>query len=64
MVGQPQSTAVIGHFCSSGFRPALPIYEAAGVVTISGSATASDLPGLAPTVFNRTAVPDPDFDPW
>jgi ABC-type branched-subunit amino acid transport system substrate-binding protein len=35
---------------------ALPIYEAAGVVTISGSASGSVLPPLGPTVFNRTNV--------
>lgn len=56
IVGNTQNTAVLGNICSSGMRSALPIYEAAGVVTISGSATASDLPALGPTVFNRTAV--------
>jgi len=55
---------VIGHFCSQGFAPALPIYEDADVVTISGSATAADLPNLGPDVFNRTAVEDPNFDAW
>lgn len=63
-VSNPQNTAVIGHVCSLGFAPALPIYEAADVVTISGSATNSSLPSLAPDVFNRTAVADPDFGAW
>jgi ABC-type branched-subunit amino acid transport system substrate-binding protein len=36
------------------------VYEAAGLVTASGSATAGDLPSLGPTVFNRTTVSDPD----
>ncbi len=61
IVANPQNTAVIGHLCSDGFLSALPIYEAAGVVTISGSATSDDLPGtLGPTVFNRTVVRDGD----
>jgi ABC-type branched-subunit amino acid transport system substrate-binding protein len=56
IVGNTQNTAVLGNICSAGMVSALPIYEAAGVVTISGSATASSLPPLGPTVFNRTAV--------
>jgi len=64
VVANAQNTAVIGHVCSTGFRPALPIYESADVVTLSGSATAADLPSNGPTVFNRTAVPDPGFDTW
>jgi hypothetical protein len=56
IVSNTQNTAVLGNLCSSGMASALPIYQAAGVVTISGSATASSLPGLGPTVFNRTAV--------
>ena len=60
IVANAQNTAVIGHLCSSGMRSALPIYEAAGVVTISGSATGDDLPTLGPTVFNRTIVRDGD----
>jgi ABC-type branched-subunit amino acid transport system substrate-binding protein len=64
IVSDPQNAAVIGQFCSQGFAPALPIYEAAGVVTISGSATAAFLPSLGADVFNRTAVEDPNFDAW
>jgi ABC-type branched-subunit amino acid transport system substrate-binding protein len=64
VVSNPQNTAVIGHVCSLGFAPALPIYEAADVVTISGSATNDSLPSLGPDVFNRTAVADPNFDSW
>lgn len=64
IVSNLQNAAVIGHICSSGFTPALPIYESADLVTISGSATDSSLPSLGPNVFNRTAVADPDFDAW
>ena len=60
IVGEPQNTAVIGHLCSSGFRSALPVYEYAGLTTIRGSASATDLPSLGPTVFNRTVVEDPN----
>jgi ABC-type branched-subunit amino acid transport system substrate-binding protein len=56
IVSNTQNTAVLGNICSVGMVSALPIYQAAGVVTISGSATASVLPSLGPTVFNRTAV--------
>ena len=65
IVANTQNTAVLGDLCSPGFASALPIYQAAGVVAISGSATSADLPGtLGPTVFDRTAVADPDFDAW
>jgi ABC-type branched-subunit amino acid transport system substrate-binding protein len=56
IVSNTQNTAVLGNICSLGMVSALPIYEAAGVVTISGSASASYLPPLGPTVFNRTIV--------
>lgn len=64
IVSNLQNAAVIGHICSSGFAPALPIYQNAHLVTISGSATDPSLPGLGPNVFNRTAVADPDFEGW
>ncbi len=56
IVSNAQNTAVLGNLCTSGMVSALPIYEAAGVVTISGSASGSVLPPLGPTVFNRTIV--------
>jgi ABC-type branched-subunit amino acid transport system substrate-binding protein len=56
IVSNTQNTAVLGNLCTSGMVSALPIYEAAGVVTISGSASGSVLPPLGPTVFNRTIV--------
>jgi ABC-type branched-subunit amino acid transport system substrate-binding protein len=43
---------------------ALAIYEAAGIPTINGSATNPCLPADGPTMFNRTAVADPNFDAW
>src|SRR5437763_15033980 len=60
IVGNAQNVAVIGHLCSSGMVSALPIYQAARVVTVSGSATADNLPTLGPTVFNRVIVRDGD----
>ena len=56
IVSNKQNTGVIGPFCSSGARFSLPVYEAAGVVVISGSTQAVNLPAFAPTVFNRTLV--------
>src|SRR5436305_2411248 len=64
VVATAQNAAVIGHVCSLGFAEALPIYQAAGVVTISGSATDSALGALGSSVFNRVAVADPGFDAW
>jgi ABC-type branched-subunit amino acid transport system substrate-binding protein len=59
-----QNVAVLGQFCSSGFDQALPIYQSAGVVTISGSATNDSLPSFGPTVFDRTTVDDDTFESW
>jgi ABC-type branched-subunit amino acid transport system substrate-binding protein len=64
IVANTQNAGVIGQLCSSGFDQALPIYEAANVVTISGSATATSLATQGFSVFNRVAVADPDFDAW
>jgi ABC-type branched-subunit amino acid transport system substrate-binding protein len=60
IVGNLQNVAVLGHICSEGFESALPTYQAAGVVVISGSASRDSLPLLGPTVFNRTIVRDGD----
>ena len=64
IVSNPENAAVLGNVCSMGLQSALPIYENADLVTISGSATNSSLPSLGPDVFNRTAVADPNFDAW
>lgn len=64
VVGNAQNVAVIGHFCSAEAAAWLPIYESAGVATISGSTNGPALPALGPTVFNATAVPGTDFDAW
>jgi branched-chain amino acid transport system substrate-binding protein len=58
VVANGQNLGVLGHACSRPFSGALPIYEDAGVVTISGSATNETLPSAGPTVFNRTVVYD------
>jgi hypothetical protein len=60
-----QNVGVLGQFCSGGFDQALPVYETAGLVTISGSATSDALPSFGPTVFDRTAVNDAGgYDAW
>jgi ABC-type branched-subunit amino acid transport system substrate-binding protein len=56
IVADSRNVAVVGHICSSGFAQALPVYEAAGMVVVSGSATNDALPAFAPTVFDRTVV--------
>lgn len=64
IAGNLQIAGVLGQFCSSGFDQALPVYEAAHLVTISGSASSSSLPAFGPTVFDRTIVSDPGSDAW
>jgi ABC-type branched-subunit amino acid transport system substrate-binding protein len=64
IVANTQNAGVIGHVCSLGFAEALPVYQAAGVVTISGSASAAALADLGTTIFNRVDVSDPEFDTW
>ncbi len=58
-----QTVAVLGQTCSPEAAAWLPIYQTAGLVTINGSTTGPVAP-LGSTVFNGTAVPDPDFTPW
>jgi ABC-type branched-subunit amino acid transport system substrate-binding protein len=65
IVANSQNVGVLGQPCSLGFDLALPIYQAANLVTINGSATNDALPSFGPTVFNRTTVDDGDgVDAW
>ena len=70
IVADGRNVAVLGQLCSSGFEPALGIYQSAGVVAISGSTTSPALPVSGPDVFDSVAVPDDccpfvdRFDPW
>jgi ABC-type branched-subunit amino acid transport system substrate-binding protein len=75
VVANSQNVAVIGHMCSEAFGAPgcldaslltpLAIYESHTIIAINGSATNSCLPGLGPTVFDRTIVADgPDADAW
>src|SRR5712691_3969549 len=64
-VSTAQNVAATGHFCSPGFAAALPTYETAGVVTLSGSANNPTLPSFGPDVFNSLIfAPDSDFQVW
>ena len=64
IVANPQNVGVLGQLCSFGFEAALPIYEAAGLAVISGSASQPDLSSFGPSVFNRTIVDDVGFADW
>jgi ABC-type branched-subunit amino acid transport system substrate-binding protein len=64
IAADPQNAGVLGQLCSFGFDQALAVYQAAGLVTISGSATSPALASLGYSVFDRTAVADPGFDAW
>jgi ABC-type branched-subunit amino acid transport system substrate-binding protein len=59
-----QNVAVLGQICSHGFAQALAIYQKAGIVVVSGSATNPALPAAGPTVFDRTIVDDNRVDDW
>ena len=54
---RPGLVGVVGPQCSAGSQAAIPVYNAAGVVSISGSATLSGLAGDQPQpgFFFRTA---------
>jgi ABC-type branched-subunit amino acid transport system substrate-binding protein len=60
IVANPNVAGVVGHLCSTGLAGALPVYESAGMVVLSGSATDPSLIGLGPSVFDRTVVNDAD----
>lgn len=64
VIANPQNVAVIGHMCSPPDAVVLPIYQAAGVVTLSGSTTKPGLTSHGPDVFNTLAVADPEFNSW
>jgi len=65
-----RNAAVIGSFCSTADTVALPVFESAGLVTLSGSTTDPSLPQLGPDVYNSVDVSDSccpyvDLsDPW
>jgi ABC-type branched-subunit amino acid transport system substrate-binding protein len=59
-----QNVAVLGQVCSFGFAQALPIYQKAGMVVVSGSATNPALPAAGPTVFDRTIVDENRVGDW
>lgn len=64
VVSNPQNVGVIGSDCSSSTAGALEVLEPAGVVLISHSSTAGNLPELGPTFFNRVVVSDTTFPEW
>jgi branched-chain amino acid transport system substrate-binding protein len=57
-VADERVAAVIGPMCSSGCRAAIPIFDAAGITTISPSCTNADLTTRQFLSFNRTVVSD------
>lgn len=70
IVANAQNVGILGPFCSTADVVALPLFDAADVVTISGSTTNPFLPPLGPHVFNSVDVSDSccpyvDLsDPW
>jgi ABC-type branched-subunit amino acid transport system substrate-binding protein len=64
VVQNAQNLGVVGHFCSFGYGLALPIYQGAGVASVTGSATYPALHSFGPSVFNSVVVPDPAAEDW
>jgi ABC-type branched-subunit amino acid transport system substrate-binding protein len=64
IVANSQNVGVLGQVCSFGFAEALPVYEAAGLAVITGSATRPGLSAFGPSVFNRTIVDDDGYEDW
>jgi len=64
VVANRQNVAVLGQICSFGFAGALPIYQNARLVTITGSATNNSLTTPARTYLDRTIVNDDLVDDW
>jgi ABC-type branched-subunit amino acid transport system substrate-binding protein len=58
VVANAYNVGVIGPFCSTADAVQLPIYQAADVITISGSTTNPFLPPLGPRVFNSVDISD------
>lgn len=58
IVGNAQNVGVIGPFCSTADAAALPLFDPADVVTVSGSTTNPFLPQLGPHVFNSVDISD------
>jgi branched-chain amino acid transport system substrate-binding protein len=57
-VSDPQIAAIEGHVFSGATGAAMPIYEKAGLVMLSGSATNPDLTKKGSPVFNRGVFTD------
>jgi hypothetical protein len=64
IIAEEQNVGLIGPFCSSSTVEAAPILEINQVVMISYSNTMIDLYNHGPSIFNRTVLPDPQFEPW
>ena len=58
LAADPQVVAVDGHTFSGSTEVAMPIYEDAGIVMVSPSATTPSLTKLGSAVFNRVAFHD------
>ena len=54
----PQMVGIEGHVFSGSTEAAIPIYEKAGIVMVSPSATTPSLTELGSKVFNRVAFTD------
>jgi ABC-type branched-subunit amino acid transport system substrate-binding protein len=58
VIANPDYVGVIGHACSRSYEAGLPLYEAAGIVTVSGSSSIFGTPNFGPGVSNRVNLND------
>lgn len=64
IVANTQHVGVVGPLCSADVMGAAPVFESAGLVMVSGSATIAGIALMGPHVFNRTVIADPEFTGW
>jgi ABC-type branched-subunit amino acid transport system substrate-binding protein len=58
VIANPDYVGVIGHACSGSYEAGLPLYEGAGIVTVSGSSTRFGTPNFGQSVSNRVTLND------
>ena len=57
IVAHTENIGVLGQVCSLAFAETLPVYEAAGLVVITGTASSDGLAAFGPTVSIARSLP-------
>jgi hypothetical protein len=64
IVAHATNVGVVGPYCSVTSMGALPAFETAGLVMVSGTNSNPSLYAAGPRVFNRVMISDPGSDNW